>query len=198
MIFLLNFLPDWIFYASAFAGVIGTVIVIVFNGLIPLPYKLGLQILSAFLLVAGTFFIGGMSNEAEWQLKVKQMEAEIAKKELEAEKITHEVVTKYVDRVKIVEGKTHEIIKKVPVYITKESDDKCTINNGFVSLHNSLASQTKVPNSSRDVNEGASDVKLSEVAITVSKNYGTYYQVVEQLKALQNWINKQKELSDGS
>ena len=97
MMLLLNFLPDWIFYALAFAGGVGTVLVMIFGGLIPLPYKLGLQILSAFLLVVGIFFIGGMSNEAEWQLKVKQMEAEIAKKELEAEKISHEVVTKYVD-----------------------------------------------------------------------------------------------------
>ena len=125
------------------------------------------------------------------------MEVKIAKQEVVAAEITPEVITKYIDRVKIVEGKTHEIIKKVPVYITKESDDKCTINNGFVSLHNSSASQTKIPDTSRDVNEGASNVKLSEVAVTVSENYGTYYQVVEQLKSLQSWINKQRELSDG-
>lgn len=194
--FLLNFMPDWIFYAMASIGIIGTVLVMAFGILIPLPYKLGIQILSAFLLVVGTFFIGGMSNEAEWQLKVKQMEIEIAKKEVESEKISHEVVTKYIDRVKIIEGKTHEIIKKVPVYITKESDDKCTINNGFVSLHNSSASQTKVSDSSRDINEGASNVKLSEVAVTVSKNYETYYQVVEQLKSLQEWIIQQRELTN--
>lgn len=195
--FLLNFLPEWIFYALSLVGIIGTVLIIAFGVVIPLPYKLALQILFALLLIIGTFFVGCFSNEAEWQLKVKQMEAEIAKKELEAEKISHEVVTKYVDRVKIVEGKTHEIIKKVPVYITKESDDNCTINNGFVSLHNSSASQTKIPDTSRDINEGASNVKLSEVAVTVSENYGTYYQVVEQLKSLQYWINKQRELSDG-
>ena len=197
MIFLLNFLPDWIFYASAFAGVIGTVLVMVFGGLIPIQYKLAIQILSAFLLVVGVFFIGGITNEAEWQLKVKEMEAVVAKQELAAEKITTEVITKYVDRVKIVEGKTHEIIKKVPIYITKESDDKCTINNGFVSLHNSGASQTKVPNTTRDVNEEASNVKLSEVAITVSQNYGKYYQISEQLKSLQEWIQKQKDLDSG-
>lgn len=198
MIFLLNFLPDWIFYASAFAGVIGTVLLILFGKLIPVQYKLGLQLLSAFLLVFGTFFIGGIFNEAEWQLKVKEMEVKVAQQELASSKVTTEIITKYIDRVKIVEGKTHEIIKKVPVYITKESDDKCTINNGFVSLHNSSASQTKVPNSSRDVNETASNVKLSAVATTISENYGTYYQVAEQLKALQDWINKQRELSDGS
>jgi len=191
---LLSWLPDWIFYASAFAGVIGTVLVMVFGGLI--QYKLGIQILSAFLLVGGVFFIGGITNEAEWQLKVKEMEAVVAKQELAAEKITTEVITKYVDRVKIVEGKTHEIIKKVPIYITKESVDKCTINNGFVSLHDH-ASKNEVPEPSGSVNEDSSEIKLSTVAETVSQNYGTYYQVVEQLKALQSWIRKQKDLDNG-
>ena len=193
---LLSWMPEWVFYASTFIGFIGTIIVMAFGGLIPIQFRLPIQVLSVFLLVGGAFFIGGITNETRWQLKVKEMEAVVAKQELAAEKITTEVITKYVDKIKIVEGKTREIIKKVPVYITKESDDKCTINNGFVSLHNSSASQTKVPNSSRDVNEGASNVKLSEVAIIVSKNYGTYYQVVEQLKSLQEWIIKQKDLSN--
>lgn len=196
--FLLNFLPDWIFYASTFVGIIGTVLIVSFGGLIPVQYKLGLQMLFVFLLAIGLFFIGAISNEESWQLKVKEMEVKVAQQELAASEITTEVITKYVDRVKIVEGKTHEIIKKVPVYITKESDDKCTINTGFVSLHNSSASQTKIPDTSRDFNETASNVKLSTVATTISENYGTYYQVAEQLKALQDWINKQKELSDGS
>ena len=196
--FLLNFLPDWIFYASTFVGIIGTVLLILFGKLIPVQYKLGLQITFVFLLAIGLFFIGAISNEESWQLKVKEMEVKVAQQELAASEITTEVITKYIDRVKIVEGKTHEIIKKVPVYITKESDDKCTINNGFVSLHNSSASQTKIPDTSRDFNETASNVKLSTVATTISENYGTYYQVTEQLKALQDWINKQKELSDGS
>ena len=194
---LLSWLPDWIFYASAFAGVIGTVLVISFGGLIPTQYKLGLQILSVSLLATGLFFIGAISNEEQWKLKVNEMEVKVAKQEVAASQITTEVITKYVDRVKIVEGKTREIIKKVPVYITKESDDKCTINNGFVSLHNSSASQTKIPDTTRDVNETASDVKLSTVATTITENYGTYYQVAEQLKSLQDWIKQQKDLDDG-
>ena len=194
---LLSWLPDWIFYVSAFAGVIGTVLVMVFGGLIPIQYKLGIQILSVFLLAIGLFFIGAISNEEQWKLKVNEMEVKVAKQEVAAAELTTEVITKYVDRVKIVEGKTREIIKKVPVYITKESDDKCAINNGFVSLHNSSASQTKIPDTTRDVNETASDVKLSTVATTITENYGTYYQVAEQLKSLQDWIKQQKDLDDG-
>jgi len=196
MISLIGILPNWTYDIMLLIGMIGTVITISFGWMIPTQYKIGIQILSAFLLVIGAFYIGGMSNEEKWRFKVKELETSIAKKELEAEKITTEVVTKYIDRIKIVEGKTHEIIKKVPVYITKESDDKCVINNGFVSVFNASANQTDVPITSNDINEGASDVKLSEVATVVSQNYGTYYQVADQLKSLQGWIMKQKDLNN--
>ena len=193
---ILTWLPDWIFYVLTLVGITGLVIAFTIGKLIPIEYQLAVKFISTGACAFGLFMIGAISNEDIWQLKVKEMETAIAKQELAAAEVTHEVITQYVDRVKIVEGKTHEIIKKVPVYITKESDDKCTINNGFVSLHDH-ASKNEVPEPSGSVNEDSSDVKLSTVAETVSQNYGTYYQVVEQLKALQSWIRKQKDLDNG-
>ena len=193
---ILSWLPDWIFYVLTLVGITGLVIAFTIGKLIPIEYQLAVKFVSTGACAFGLFMIGAISNEDIWQLKVKEMETAIAKQELAAAEVTHEVITQYVDRVKIVEGKTHEIIKKVPVYITKESDDKCTINNGFVSLHDH-ASKNEVPEPTGSVNEDSSDVKLSTVAETVSQNYGTYYQVVEQLKALQSWIRKQKDLDNG-
>ena len=193
---ILSLLPDWMFYVITLVGITGLLIAFTIGKLIPIQYQLALKFISTGACAFGLFVIGAISNEDIWQLKVKEMETAIAKQELAAAELTHEVITQYVDRVKIVEGKTHEIIKKVPVYITKESDDKCTINNGFVSLHDH-ASKNEVPEPSGSVNEDSSDVKLSTVAETVSQNYGTYYQIVEQLKALQLWIRKQKDLDNG-
>jgi len=193
---ILSWLPDWIFYVLTLVGITGLVIAFTIGKLIPIEYQLAVKFISTGACAFGLFMIGAISNEDIWQLKVKEMETAIAKQELAAAEVTHEVITQYVDRVKIVEGKTHEIIKKVPVYITKESDDKCTINNGFVSLHDH-ASKNEVPEPSGSVNEDSSEIKLSTVAETVSQNYGTYYQVVEQLKALQSWIRKQKDLDNG-
>ena len=193
---ILSWLPDWIFYVLTLVGITGLVIAFTIGKLIPIEYQLAVKFISTGACAFGLFMIGAISNEDVWQLKVKEMETAIAKQELAAAEVSHEVITQYVDRVKIVEGKTHEIIKKVPVYITKESDDKCTINNGFVSLHDH-ASKNEVPEPTGSVNEDSSDVKLSTVAETVSQNYGTYYQVVEQLKALQSWIRKQKDLDNG-
>jgi len=195
--FLLSWLPDWIFYVFTLAGITGLVVSFTIGKLIPIEYQLALKFVSTGVCAFGLFMVGAISNENTWQLKVKEMEAKVTKQELAAAEISNNVITQYVDRVKIIEGKTHEIIKKVPVYITKESDDKCTINNGFISLHNASAGQTEVPNSTRTINEESSDVKLSTVASTVSQNYGTYYQISEQLKSLQEWIRKQKELDDG-
>ena len=193
---ILSWLPDWIFYVLTLVGITGLVIAFTIGKLIPIEYQLAVKFVSTGACAFGLFMIGAISNEDIWQLKVKEMETAIAKQELAAAEVTHEVITQYVDRVKIVEGKTHEIIKTVPVYITKESDDKCTINNGFVSLHDH-ASKNEVPEPTGSINEDSSDVKLSTVAETVSQNYGTYYQVVEQLKALQSWIRKQKDLDNG-
>jgi hypothetical protein len=195
--FMLDWLPQWMFYMFIPAGITGLIIASTIGKLLPMKYQLLLKLISVSACAFGLFMVGAINNENVWQLKVKELETVIAKQELAAAEVTTEVITQYVDRVKIVEGKTHEIIKKVPVYITKESDDKCVINNGFVSLHD-YASKNEVPESTGTTNEESSDVKLSTVAETVSQNYGTYYQVVEQLKSLQSWVRKQKELVDGT
>jgi hypothetical protein len=67
------------------------------------------------------------------------------------------------------------------------------VPNGFVVLHDS-ASRNEVPDSTRGVDEGASKVKLSGIAETVTTNYTTYYQVSEQLKALQQWVKEQQSV----
>ena len=194
--FLLTWLPQWIFYILIPSGVTGLLFSFTIGKLLPLQYQLLIKFTSAGILAFGLFMVGAISNEDSWQLKIAELKTEIAKKELAAAEVTHEVITQYVDRVKIVEGKTHEIIKKVPVYITKESDDKCIVNNGFVSLHD-YAAKNELSDSTGNINEVASNVKLSTIADTISQNYGTYYQVVEQLQSLQEWIRKQKELDNG-
>ena len=42
--------------------------------------------------------------------------------------------------------------------------------------------------------EGTSAVKISTVAATVTENYTTYYQIAEQLKALQEWVKEQQKI----
>ena len=190
---LLSLIPDWLSYTISGISFLGLVIGILIP--IPLHYKMALYAGLSMLLCLSSFTIGLSVNDQHWQVKVKDMQVQIAQLETQSSNITTKVVTEYVEKVKIVEGKTHVIIKKVPEYITKESDAKCSINTGSIELLNSAA-ENKVPESTRTSHEEPTDVKLSTIVESVSGNYGTYYQVVEQLKALQEWIRNQKDLTN--
>ena len=112
---------------------------------------------------------------------------------LEREKATERVVTQYVDRVKVVEGRTRTIIKEIPVYVTPAADAGCVIPVGFVRVHDAAA-QGAVPVPSGNPDAPAPGVALSTVAETVTGNYGTAHEIAEQLKALQDWIRAQQAI----
>ena len=67
------------FYVITLSGIAGMCIAVVFSRLIPITYKLPLELLSILLFTFGVYTLGAISTEAAWQLKVSQMEAEIAK-----------------------------------------------------------------------------------------------------------------------
>lgn len=191
---ILDLLPFWIFHLILAAGIVGTFVAFLF-GNIPFisKYALPLKIISIFVVVCGLYMEGGISNQERWEAKVAEAKLEVAKKETASAEVTTKVVTKYVNKIEIVKEKGDAIIKEVPVYITASADAQCAIPNGFVLLHDS-ASRNEVPDSSRGVDAGTSEVKLSGVATTVTENYTTYHKVAEQLKALQEWIRQQQNI----
>jgi hypothetical protein len=136
---------------------------------------------------------GGVSNQEKWEARVAEAKLEMAKKDAESADATVKVVTKYIDRVTVVKENGNAILKEVPKFVSKDADAKCVVPNSFVVLHDS-ASRNEVPDSTRGVDEGASKVKLSGIAETVTTNYTTYHQVSEQLKALQEWVKQQQSI----
>lgn len=153
MSILIQFLPSWIFYVILLGGILGTVLTIVFGMLIPIQYKLGIQIGSAVALSLSCFFIGAIATEERWQLEVLKQKARIAELEAISSHVTTQVVTKYVEKKIYIKEKGHEIIKQVPIYVTKKADDNCVITNGVVELLNSAA-KNEVPPATRNTNDG--------------------------------------------
>lgn len=190
----LDFLPFWIFHLIVLAGVGGLVSSLVLK-FIPFvsTYKLPIQVAAIAALVFGVYMEGGISNQERWEAKVAEAKLEMAKKEAASAEASVKVVTKYIDRVTVVKENGDAIIREVPKFISAKSDSMCVVPNGFVLLHDS-ASRNEVPDASGSTNEGASEVKLSGVATTVAENYTTYYQVSEQLKALQEWVRVQQSI----
>jgi hypothetical protein len=191
---ILDWLPFWIFHLVVLAGFAGLAASLVFK-FIPFVsiYRLPIQVVSIAILVFGVYMEGGISNQEKWEARVAETKLEMSKKETASAEVTTKVVTKYINKVQIVKEKGDEIIKQVPVYISKDADAKCDVPTGFVVLHDS-ASRNEVPDPTRKVDGTTSEVKISGVAETVIDNYTTYYQVAEQLRSLQEWIKEQQKI----
>ncbi len=95
----------------------------------------------------------------------------------------------YTDRVRVVREKGDTIIKEVPVYVPVQADAACTINRGFVRLHDAAAAG-ELPETARDADAAAAGVALSAVAGTIAANYQACNESAEQLRALQAWVNE--------
>ena len=101
--------------------------------------------------------------------------------------VSDQTVTKYVDRVQIVQGKSREIIKEVKVYV----QDTCTLSGGFRLLHDS-AVNNELPDPARIVDEAP--VSVADVAETVARNYGICEETKTTLQALQSWVREQSAI----
>ena len=107
--------------------------------LIPWPYRwLALVLLAAALFGFG--WIKGASHvQAQWDAAVQQQALQTAAIRERQAQATVKVVTQYVDRVRVVREKGDTIIKEVPVYVPVQADAACSINRGFVRLHDAAA-----------------------------------------------------------
>lgn len=192
MIWLLNFLPTWIFQAVALGLIVLGIGVHMFvrHPIVPsiIPKIIGL-----LLAVAGVFISGGIWTQSEFLAAVEKQKQEIARLEKASGEITTKVEKVYIERTKVIKEKGDVIIEKVPEYITKDADAKCDVPNGFVVLHNS-AVKNEIPNTAREFNEKSSGVELSTVGKTVAGNYTTCNEVREQLRSLQDWVKQQEKL----
>ncbi len=102
--------------------------------------------------------------------------------------VSDNTVTKYVDRVQIVQGKSREIIKEVKVYV---ENDNCTLSGGFRMLHDS-AVKSELPDPTRIVDEGT--ISLESATQTILENYEACNVNSETLSSLQRWVRDQSAI----
>ena len=70
-----------------------------------------------------------------------------------------------------------------------QADAACTINRGFVRLHDAAAAG-ELPKPAGDADAPAAGLALSAVAGTVAGNYQSCHENAEQLRALQAWVRE--------
>lgn len=140
---ILKFIPDFIFYLIPVIGIIGMMLTYLIR-FIPIPavyiYKTPIQIVSAFLILIGSFLCGANWDNNQWLAKVKEMEEKVAIAEKQSKESNVQIETKIVkEKAKIVEK---EVLVKQ--YIDREVvkyDNQCEIPKEFIEAHNQAATK---------------------------------------------------------
>lgn len=146
MLFLYDWIPNFVFQIILIAGIIGTCLSAFLSLIpfIPASFHLAIKVVSVVSLCIGLIWYGVDSDEQRWKARHAVAEQKISELEKRAPVITTEIVTEYIDRVKIVKEKGENLVIRVPYYVTKEADSKCPVPAGLVRLLNSAA-DSRVP-----------------------------------------------------
>ena len=188
---LLSFIPteilQWMIHGIVLLSLFGYIS----SQFVPVYGKI-ISPIAVLILAFGIYCEGGYIVEKEWRSKVEEMEKKVAAAEKKSAEINTVIKTKIVEKIKVIKETTKGNIEYVDRVVARY-DNKCVLSNAAVGVHNA-SSQNVLAKSSGAIDEGASDVKISELVRTVTENYGLYYQTREQVIGWQMWYSEQKKV----
>jgi hypothetical protein len=125
-------MPDWLLMFAVYAALGIGVALTVFGWVMK---NILAQIGGVALLVAGVYWYGGYTTEMIWREQVAALEEKIKESENRAPVITKEIVTKYKDKIFVV-NRGVEVIKK-EIEIKREIiNEGCKLNPTAVEMYN--------------------------------------------------------------
>lgn len=155
--------------------------------------------IACILLVGfGLFQLGAQEFYKEQKVEIKKEIQYIHDVQVKQVVVTNTVV-KWLHDKKQNTGNNYAAIENS---ITTKDDAQCNLPSSFVGVFNAAATNT-IPNTASGANGSASSpvadssgVKLSEAEKVIVANDKTYFDVANQLTALQQWVTDQKALAD--
>ncbi len=153
---------------------------------------LAARLLGALLLAAAIVASGWWIKHRIAAADARAVTAEATVKRLQGElqqaRLSERVITRYVDRVRVVRQRGATITREVPIYVTAKADAACPIPVGFVRVHDSAAQNLPLDPPAGAPDAPAPGIALSTVAATVAGNYTACHETAAQLTALQAWV----------
>lgn len=178
---------NWIVHGVLLFGIL-LFIVSRFSGF----YRILVQPIAIGIIALGLFFEGSAFSTKEFRKQIDEYKEKVKEAEQKSQEVNTVIQTKVVEKIKVVKENTNANVQIIEKVVTKY-DNLCTLSNAAVVLHNSASQNVVAPGSGSAV-EGTSNVKASELVRTVTENYGTYYQMREQLLGWQQWYKEQKKI----
>lgn len=145
---ILKWLPDWLFYFILFVGVVGLLATYLIKFLRFIPglyvYRTPIQLVSVAMIVFGTFMAGAIYDNDAWLAKVRELEAKVAESEKLAAQKNTEIVEKVVTKTQVIKEKGDDIIKYVDREVVKKEEvikfvENCPIPQDIIDTHNAAA-----------------------------------------------------------
>lgn len=143
MMWILNFLPFWVFHLIVFIGAIGWIVATILKAVpFVIQYRLAIQAVSTALLVFGIYAEGGLSNQSMWESKVREMEHKVEIAELKAQHATGKIEYKFIDRIKVIK-EVQVVVKEKLKEVATVIDSQCKLLPEAIDLLNTAAKNIK-------------------------------------------------------
>lgn len=147
MLWMLNLLPDWIFYLILATGTIG-LFLLRFTTFLPLIYRTAAWLVLFLFFVFGIFMAGSIHASKDWVARVKEMQDKIAIVESQSKEENVKIVTKIVKKTEVVKERGQEIIRYVDREVTKYDTKflpggQCEIPKEFIKSMNDASEKPK-------------------------------------------------------
>ena len=155
---ILNWLPDWIFYGIlciGLASIVGGWIIKNIPGI--KQYSLILQLGGVLLTLLGTWYSGGIAKDVEWKAKIAELQQKVAEAEVKSAEVNTQIVTKIVNKKQIIKEKGDDVIQYVDREVVKY-DSACKIPTAVITAHNAFATNQRID----EILTPASEVKTDE------------------------------------
>jgi len=130
---ILNWLPDWVFYAMLFAGA-GLLIL----GSLLKPVKLYAYATGIVLMLIGTWYSGGISKDQEWKARVAEVEAKLLLAQQASAQVNEKIVTRIVTKNRTIKLRGDEVVRYIDKEVIKY-DNACKIPLEAIIVHNMAA-----------------------------------------------------------
>ena len=143
MMFLLNWIPDFVFYIVLIIGILGILTSFVLQ-FVPFVarYTIPIQVVSIILTVIGVWFAGGIARDQVYREAILAMEVKVADSERRAADASAKIEYVFVDKIKTVKDVqvvVQEKIRDVAIKI----DDQCKITTDVIDILNQAAKKPK-------------------------------------------------------
>lgn len=142
--FLLDLLPNWVFYIFIVVGVIGFIAAF-FMQFMPWvsTYRTQILVASIISLTVGVWFDGGITNQTRWEAKVITLEKKLAEASVKSAESNTKLVEKVVDQIAEVKKNNNSNILYIDREIVKYNGT-CIIPREVINVVNSAAKNKEI------------------------------------------------------